>query len=232
MLSNRLSSKVVLVAFALLAATAGLFADEIRRTDALKIAESYVQHRWYASPRNLLHGRDRAGVEVHTSDRDPRHGFPLDACWRVDAESTGVAYKWGGFDTLETFDAGIRSGKAAGDIYTPEKRRLDDRAISSAAVGIDCSGFVCRCWKLRRHYSTYSLGLICRRLPSASDLQPADIMNESKGHVLLFVKFLDGGKRRALFYEAAPFSKTVATEREVTQMVAAGYVPMRYRGIR
>jgi hypothetical protein len=46
------------------------------------------------------------------------------------------------------------------------------------------------------------------------------------------VKLLDPEKKRALFYEAAPFSKTVATERNMAQMVAAGYVPMRYRWIR
>jgi hypothetical protein len=57
-------------------------------------------------------------------------------------------------------------------------------------------------------------------------------MNQPSGHVLLFAKWLDPEKKRALFYESAPFSKTVASERDVTELVAAGYVPMRYRHIR
>ena len=57
-------------------------------------------------------------------------------------------------------------------------------------------------------------------------------MNQSAGHVLLFVKWLGPEKKHALFYEAAPFSKTLASERSVSELVAAGYVPMRYRYIR
>ncbi len=56
-------------------------------------------------------------------------------------------------------------------------------------------------------------------------------MNTANGHVLLFVKWLDGTKQRALFYEAAPFSKTRATERDVPELVASGYQPLRYRQI-
>jgi hypothetical protein len=209
-----------------------LRAGEISRAEALKIAESYIGHHWRAGAANRLHGRDRRGIEVHTPDQQGQRGFPLPDCWRVDADNIGVAYKWGGLDTPETFDAGIRAGKAAGDIYTPEKRRLDDKAISDAAVGIDCSGFICRCWKVNKRYSTYSLGKICQKLPSAAALQPADIMNQSSGHVLLFVRFLDGEKKRALFYEAAPFSKCVACQRDVASMSAAGYVPLRYENIR
>jgi len=209
-----------------------LRADGVSRAEALQIAESYVHHSWRASSANLLHGRDRRGIEVHTPDQQGQRGSPVSDCWRVDADNIGVAYKWGGLDTPETFDAGIRAGKAAGDVYTSEKRRLDDKGISEAAVGIDCSGFICRCWRLKKRYSTYSLGEICRKLPSPSGLQAADIMNQSSGHVLLFVKFLDPEKKRALFYEAAPFSKTLSTERDLSQMVAAGYVPMSYRWIR
>ena len=73
---------------------------------------------------------------------------------------------------------------------------------------------------------------ISERLRSADDLRPADAMNTAEGHVLLFVRWLDGEKRRALFYEAAPFSKTRATERTLAELTAAGYVPLRCRKIR
>jgi hypothetical protein len=48
----------------------------------------------------------------------------------------------------------------------------------------------------------------------------------------MFVKWLDLEKKRALFYEAAPFSKTLASEPDVNQMAADGFAPMRYRQIR
>jgi hypothetical protein len=57
-------------------------------------------------------------------------------------------------------------------------------------------------------------------------------MDRPNTHVLLFVKWLDAEKERALFYEASPFSKTVASEREVRAMAAGGYLPLRYRQIR
>jgi hypothetical protein len=208
-----------------------LCTEGITRREALGIAESYVEHHWHSSARNVLHRRDSRGVEVHTPDQDGGRGFPLENCWRIDSDNIGVAYKWGGLDTPESFDAGIRAGKAAGDVYTLKKRHLDGDGVSEAAVGIDCSGFICRCWKLKKRYSTYSLGQVCQKLPSPAALRPADIMNQSSGHVLLFVKFVDDEKKRAMFYESAPFSKTLASIRDVSELGRDGYIPMRYRHI-
>jgi hypothetical protein len=206
-------------------------AQSVTRAEALKIAETFVQHRWQGSAKNLFHGKDSNGIEVHTPDRNGGRGTPLQECWQIDVQNRGVAYKWGGADTLASFDAGIRAGKAAGDVYTSEKRRRGDAAVSDAAVGVDCSGFICRCWKLPKRYSTNSFAEICQKLPSTAALQPADIMNQSGGHVVLFVKWLDGEKKRALFYEAAPFSKTLASERDVSEMTATGFVPLSYKRI-
>jgi len=207
-------------------------AESLTRTDALKVAESYIHHQWQASDKNLHHGPDSRGVEIHTPDRPGGHGSPDDACWEIGATNAGVAYKWGGFDTPESYDAGVRAGKAAGDVYTPDKRRRGGEVVSGDAVGIDCSGFISRCWKLPLKYSTSNLAEICQKLASAADLQPADIMNTEGGHVILFVKWLDDARTRALFYEAAPFSKTLASERAISALVEDGYTPMRYRKIR
>lgn len=208
------------------------FAQSLTRAESLKIAQSFIQHRWQASVKNVRHGKDTGGIEVHTPDRDSGHGNPLSECWVPDRENIGVAYKWGGNDSPKSFSAGIRAGKAGGDVYTSEKRRRGDKAVSADAVGIDCSGFICHCWKLIARYSTYSLPSICQKLSSPAGLEPADIMNQPNGHVLLFVKWVDAEKKRAVFYEAAPFSKTLASERDVSEMTAAGYQPLRYRHIR
>jgi hypothetical protein len=207
-------------------------AQSLTRAESLKIAESFIQHRWQSSAKNVRHGKDADGIEVNTPDRDGGHGNPLSECWVPDAENIGVAYKWGGDDGPKSFSAGVRAGKAAGDVYTSEKRRRGDKAVSGDAVGIDCSGFINHCWRLTARYSTYSLPSICQKLSSPAVLELADIMNQPNGHVLLFVKWLDSEKKRAVFYEAAPFSKTLASERDVNEMTAAGYQPLRYRHIR
>lgn len=207
-------------------------AQTVTRAEALEIGESFVTHSWQAAPVHVRHGRDAAGVEIHTPDRDGGHAQPATAAWVVASLNIGVPYKWGGFDTPEKFDAGLKKGKAAGDLYTAEKRRMGGSAVSGDAVGIDCSGFVSRCWKLSQKHSTAMLAGICRKLPSPAGLQPGDVMNTANGHVLLFVKWLDAEKTRALFYEAAPFSKTLATEQDVAALAAAGYEPLRYRGMR
>lgn len=207
-------------------------AQTVTRAEALTIAESFVSHSWQASASHVRHGKDSAGVEIHTPDRDGGHAQPADAAWVVATGNTGVPYKWGGFDTPARFDAGLKKGKAAGDLYTADKRRLGGAAVSGDAVGIDCSGFVSRCWKLTKKHSTSMLAGISRRLASPAELRPGDVMNTANGHVLLFVKWLDAEKSRALFYEAAPFSKTLASEQDVMALTAAGFEPLRYRGMR
>lgn len=219
-----------LLCFAALAQSAS--AQSVSRSEALRIAESYVFHRWQSSAKNLFHGKDAKGIEVHTPDCGGGRGHPRAECWQVDAVNIGIAYKWGGNDTPASFDAGISAGKAAGDVYTLAKRRLDEAGTSDGAVGIDCSAFICRCWKTPSRYSTTSLKEICRRLSSPAQMRPADIMNQSHGHVLMFVRWLDADKKRALFYEAAPFSKTRASVQEVGELAARGFVPLRYRYIR
>ncbi len=233
MVRSRIQQWFLILAVTISIATPSfVFAQAITRAESLKIAESFIQHRWQSSSKNVRHGKDSEGIEVHTPDRDGGHGNPLNECWVPDAENVGVAYKWGGNDSPKSFSTGIKAGKAGGDVYTSEKRRKGDKAVSGDAVGVDCSGFICHCWKLTARHSTYSLPSICQKLASSALLEPADIMNQPNGHVLLFVKWIDPEKKRALFYEAAPFSKTLASERDVSEMTAAGYQPLRYRNIR
>jgi len=218
--------------FALLAQAHAGSAQTITRADVLKIAESFIEHHWQASMKNVKHGKDAAGIDVQTPDRDGGQCDPAIACWVPGAENVGVAYKWGGNDTPQTFSAGVLAGKAAGDVYTSDKRKGGGKAVSSDAVGIDCSGFICRCWKLTTRHSTESLASICEKLASPAELKPGDIMNIAGAHVLLFAKWTNPEKTHALFYEASPFSKTVASDRDINQMTDAGFKPLRYRGIR
>lgn len=225
-------SLVVLLVTFVASRAAFITAQTVTRAEALKIAESFLEHRWQASAKNVKHGKDSAGVDVQTPDRDGGQCRPSGECWVPDAENVGVAYKWGGTDTPQTFIAGVRAGKAAGDVYTDAKRKGGGKTVSGDAVGVDCSGFICRCWKLTTRHSTESLPSICEKLSSPAELKPGDIMNGAGAHVLLFAKWTNPEKTHALFYEASPFSKTVASERDVNQMTNVGFKPLRYRQIR
>ncbi len=198
------------------------------RTEVMETAAAFANHRWTPAKANILHGPDAAGIVVHTPDRSTGNS----ELWQPGKPYVGVAYKWGGFDTLASFEKGVRAGKAAGDLYSAEKRRKGGAAVSSAAVGLDCSGFISRCWGLGEKQSTSSLPALCKRLGSHTDLRPGDVLNQPGGHVVLFVRWSDSTRTRFLCYEAEPFSRVRMSERNAVEMLAAGYSPLRYRQMR
>ena len=203
-------------------------ADPLTRAEAIRIAKAYCNYRWESTRKNVLHGKDADGVVVQTPNNAPGDD-PDPKLWNIDEANTGMPYKWGGFDTIESFGAGIRNGKAAGDMYDPDKRRLGGAAVSSHAVGIDCSGFISRCWKLDKKYSTESLTSICIKLSSTDELKPGDIMDAEGGHVILFARWLDDNKTTALFYESSPYCKVIGSTYSMTELKSEGFRPLRYK---
>jgi len=198
------------------------------RAEVLRTAEAFANHQWQPTAQNVLHGRDSAGIEVQTPDRSTGNSD----LWLAGQPSVGVPYKWGGFDSLESFGRGIKAGKAGGDLYSSEKRRLGGKAVSASAVGLDCSGFVSRCWGLKEKQSTGSLADICVKLRGLAELRPGDVLNQAGGHVVLFIKWLDDTQTGFLCYEAEPFSRVRASERNAPAMLFSGFLPLRYRQIR
>ncbi len=139
----------------------------------------------------------------------------------------GMPYKWGGFDTPESFLQGLREGKKGGDVANTYKIRADDAAISYESVGIDCSGFISRCWGLKNHVSTKDLPALCDPV-AWEDLRMGDILTETQGHVLMFTvrqdEFIVG-------YEAGPIPTWRARRCaiRVSWLKANGYRPWRYK---
>jgi len=203
------------------------FAAPLTRADAIAIAVSFAEYKWQPVAKNVRHGKDADGIEVHTPDAST--GNP--DLWQAGQPTIGVPYKWGGFDSLESFERGIRAGKAGGDLYSAEKRRLGGKAVSGSCVGLDCSGFISRCWRLTEKQSTSSLEGLCAKLRSVSELRPGDVLNTPGGHVVMFFKWLDNTQTRFLCYEAEPFSRVRCSERNAAEMTAIGYTPLRYRKI-
>ena len=199
----------------------------------MSIAESYRTHRWHPTAANILHGPDPDGVRVDTPDVGYSPPGAVPGWWVPGQVNEGVPYQWGGFATIEQFDREIASHKAAGDVYTQEKRRLLDAGVSRHATGIDCSGFVSRCWKLPRSFSTREFSAICDPLPSWDDLRPGDILNTYNSHVVLFAGWLDSSRTRIVAYEtgAPPHWLVVRHSIAVDVLNEKDFAPFRYRGI-
>lgn len=203
-------------------------APNVSRTEAIAIAYSYTQVQWQPEPRHVLHGKDSAGINVDTPDRSLKsHG----GWWSPGKPAIGMPYKWGGFDTPSSFRFKIQNGYKAGDIGGASKRRLGDAATSNETAGIDCSGFVSRCWKLSVPYSTKRLSEVSDPLPSWDDLKAGDILLKD-GHVLIF-KTWSADHKNIIGYEAGPFPvwRVNACSIPKKNLMPLGYKPMRYRWI-
>ncbi len=140
-------------------------------------AESYVLHHYVCTPGNL------SPADVVAPDGD----VVRTPSWLIAGINARIPYKWGGFSTPEQFDAGISAGKFAGDINTA--------GSSSSAVGVDCSGFVSRCWQLGYLSSTADMPNITVPYASWTDLKPGDAIHKV-GHVRLFVERTPNGALR------------------------------------
>ncbi len=137
-------------------------ASSVTRAETIRIAESYRSMLWQASPEHAFHDKDKDGILVNTPDLDLKKGIADRAgWWTTTGKNQGMPYKWGGFDTPESFHKKLLEGHYAGDVYTSSKRRLLYDGVSRYACGVDCSGFISRCWRLNRAYSTRELASLC-----------------------------------------------------------------------
>ena len=208
--------------------------SQVTPGEALAIAHELATHDWRPFSKNILHGKDRAGVLVHTPDAgfQEEHGRP--GWWLPGEVSKGIPYKWGGFDGPASFDASIANGLAAGDVSSPAKRRADNAAVSAQAAGVDCSGFVSRCLKLPAVHDTTQLPSVCFVLPSAGNLRPGDLLNIPHRHVILCAGWASADRTWIYFYETGgppDYWKPGLKQAPLEALLALGYQPLRYRGM-
>ena len=207
-------------------------ASMVTRAEVIATAYTYTQVTWTPEARHMKHGDDGNGISVHTPDLSlNRKGF-ANGWWEPGKPAKGMPYQWGGFDTPQGFLKSLENGEFAGDISTRSKRTLGDDGTSRKACGIDCSGFVSRCWRLDRPYSTKELPSISNPLKSSLQLLAGDILLNDK-HVLIF-KDWSHDMKSMLVYEAGPYPvwRVNAAEIPVKKLDTEGYVAWRYVGIR
>lgn len=208
--------------------------SQVTPDEAMKIAQAFTNHPWRPFARNILHGKDKAGVLVNTPDVTHEPDKDRKGWWVPGEVNTGVPYKWGGYDDPASFDLAIANGNAGGDVSSPEKRRADNAAVSSQAAGVDCSGFVSRCLKLPTAHDTSQLPAVCTELPSAQDLQPGDLLNIPHRHVVLCAGWFDPQHTWIYYYETGggpDYWKPGLKQAPLDALLALGYKPMRYKGM-
>ena len=207
--------------------------SQVTPREALAIAEAYTRHAWRPFARNILHGRDSANIQVDTPDFGYRPVSGRNGWWIPGEVNLGIPYKWGGFDDPASFDQAIAAGHAAGDVSTPAKRQADNAAVSSQAAGVDCSGLISRCLKLPTVHDSSQLPSVCDVLPSAYDLQPGDLLNIPRQHVMLVAGWSRPDRSWVYYYETGgiPDWKPALKEAPLEALLKLGYQPLRYRGM-
>jgi hypothetical protein len=213
---------------------------QVTRTEVMQTAQAYASHPWQASPANIFHGMDTNGVRINTPDA----AWWGPGGWYADGRTNlGVPYCWGGDSTLAEFDAGILAGRPAGYHFKKFDRRSRGHlgpAGSALPVGVDCSGFVSRCWRLNERRSTYDMPQVCRRLQSFDDLQPGDAVNKRYNHIILFAGWVDSQHEQMRVFEAGDAQKNNLPENyervhedvyDRDWLAEKGFVPLRYGGI-
>ena len=208
--------------------------SQVTPEEALALAKRLATHPWRPFAKNILHGKDAAGIAVHTPDASFKEQPERPGWWLPGEVNSGMPYKWGGFDDPVSFDAAIANGLAAGDVSSPAKRHADNSAVSAHAAGVDCSGFVSRCLKLPSVQDTTRLPSICTALPSPQDLRPGDLLNIAHRHVLLCAGWASPDRQTIYFYEtggAPDFWKPGLKRASLAALLALGYQPLRYRGM-
>jgi len=197
-------------------------------------AESYRRHIWIPSVRNVFHGQERNGLQVDTPDVNFRPADKRGGFWVPGQLNVGVPYKWGGFDSIADFDAGIKNGKFAGDITA--KRHIEN-GVSDQAVGVDCSGFVSQCLNLPRQYSTDELPALMRALANPECLQKADLIIKPHAHCMIFLEFDPSELGFAFVYESGsphnsdiawPVGRATLSRVSIPGLLSSGYGLYRF----
>ncbi|MDP4116794.1 MAG: hypothetical protein Q8903_11705, partial [Bacteroidota bacterium] len=181
----------------------------VGRATALHIGETYVLNKYSCKLNNL------APSDVTGPDGD----VVRTPSWLIVGVNSKVPYKWGGFNTIAQYNSGISAGKYAGDINTA--------GVSSYAVGVDCSGFVSRCWQLSSHYSTSAMPDITTLYTGWDQMKPGDAVLKS-GHVRMYVDLASNGTLRVVessgrdwgvsYWSYAPSDLTAYSPRYYNQM--------------
>jgi hypothetical protein len=164
--------------------------------------------------------------------------------WVQVGDNTGVPYKWGGFTDWNNFSDLVKNGKYAGNYFCTNISGGNSNGYCSGIayqesndnyiIGVDCSGFVSKCWETTSKYATTGFSSICTNLGSAtsstvfSQLQTGDIVNYSGSHTRLCLSNNPSGT--GTFMEASAKDWKVS-EKSCSPSELTGYICYKYNNI-
>ena len=182
----------------------------ITRDQIMANAKPYESHTWTCASKNMTHGLIQ----------DPQGKWIRTPSWVTEGAKVKIPYQWGGFSSISQFDSGL-ANRYAGDNYT------DKSSASYYCIGVDCSGYVSRCWGTSQKYSTSTIPNISEALPSYSDMQRGDCLNMPASHVRLCAE--DYPENSVLTLEASGADWRVSY-RTYNFSSLSGYIPRKYNG--
>ncbi|HKP36419.1 MAG TPA: hypothetical protein VJT71_06140 [Pyrinomonadaceae bacterium] len=182
------------------------------RADMLKTAAAYRDNKSTLSKQNLdgaCGGRTKPRYLGATPGLSP-----------------SVAYDWGGADSLKLYLEKLAQNRTAGDINT--------KGVEECSTGVDCSGFVTRCWGFKdgTKYGTATLPNISVEI-TILQLTLGDILNYPKKHVVMFDRFADDPSGKGIMNWESTTTNGVdrVVFRRSNWTRLQGYVARRYKKV-
>jgi hypothetical protein len=184
----------------------------VQREEMIALAKAMSEHQWTVGAANLK-------APCVTKYRPS---------FQLNQRVTGIAYDWGGMDTIAAFDRKIAAGQAAGS--------HQEEGVSKCTTGVDCSGLVSLVWKQTDKFGTANMDSIAIRLTIdvLTQLEKGDALNRSGSHIVLFDSYNSDGSinvyearggttSRVVFSRNQPWSRFL----DPTRL----YVPIRYKAV-
>jgi hypothetical protein len=163
-------TRPIACAAALAVAAIASSAGAVDRDEILATAPLYYDHEWTCTSTNHT-GTDCPSS--YTSDFCPgTYSYP------------GLPYDWGGYVTVEQFDADIADGLGAGSHSSD--------GVLDCTTGVDCSGYVSELWECG-HQSTSTIPDISTAIDTR-DMWPGDVFNDAGSHVIMWIDKGAGGE--------------------------------------
>jgi MYXO-CTERM domain-containing protein len=175
-------------------------ARAVTRDEVITRARAFAYHPWVCGSANLTASCNTSYKSLY-----------------VTGAHVGVAYDWGGYMSLSTFDQQIAAGYGAGS--------LESDGILACTSGLDCSGFVSQAWQTT-HNTTSSIPQITGSVQSSAMLA-GDVFNMAGYHVAMYTSTLASGAPAMV--EALGYNVHVNTYGGWSHV--SGYTPRRFNSI-
>lgn len=173
----------------------------VPREEVLDNAAQYALHTWTMTSVN----------ETASCDSDYVSDYSA-------GSYTGLPYDWGGYMSLDEFDAEIAEGYGAGGHSW--------YGSLWCTAGVDCSGYVSMVWETD-HNSTSTIPDIATQV-SWGSIERADAIDDAGSHVVLFTHYTDDGT--PVYFESCG-SYGVRINNSGGWSYVDGYVPYRFDDI-